>query len=362
MNNQNIEKINRPQQPKEPFPYCVEEVSYENVGDGITLSGTLTFPNAQPQSTFPVALLIAGYGSNDRDVTGMGHKYFMVLADYLTRKGIAVLRFDKRGVGKSTGDYTAVTSKELANDALSGVEYLKTRSEINHNQIGLIGLSEGGLIASMVAAQSKDVAFAVLMAPSVAMKVEDIVYHTQLQLCADGATEAFIESDRPVREAIYTIAAQEADREKAESLMQKIIADYLAKLPESQKLEAKTLPFAFTAQNASSFIKAFTSPAYRFFLTYDPSVILKQITVPVLALSSDRDWIMMPERAFPVLDRALQAAGNKDYTLLALPHLNHCFQTCKTGALAEYATIEETMSPVALKTIADWILERTINK
>ncbi len=167
------QRPNRPQEPKPPFPYNEEEVSYENSNADVTLSGTLTLP--RPQHPCPAVLLIAGYGRHDRNVTGMGHNYFLVLADYLTRQGIAVLRVDKRGVGKSTGNYDTATSQDFASDVQAGVEYLKTRHDINPQQIGLVGLSEGGLLGSMVASQSPDVAFILLMAPAVLTKVDDLL-------------------------------------------------------------------------------------------------------------------------------------------------------------------------------------------
>lgn len=191
-------------------------------------------------------MLIAGHGPSDRNATGMGHKYFLVLADYLTRSGIAVLRTDKRGVGKSSGVYESATSQDFASDVQAGVEYLKARPEINNGQIGLIGLSEGGMIASMVAAESEDVAFAVLMAPAVLSQISDLVECAALQLRADGASEGFINSDRNLRIAVYSIVKQELDVKKAERRLLEEIDSYLTTLPQELKKEAEMLPFAFT--------------------------------------------------------------------------------------------------------------------
>lgn len=339
-----------------------EEVTYHNSPyataspDNVSLSGTLTLPSST--GSYPAVILIAGYGPNDRDVTGMGHKYFKVLAEHLTNQGIAVLRYDKRGVGKSTGNWATVNSKELAQDVAGAIAFLKTRKEINHEKIGLVGLSEGGLIASMVASQSPDVAFAVLMAPYVALGVENMVYQASLNLRADGATPEFVESDKAVRTAMYTVAQQESNVQTAAQKMRRMIQEYEANLPQAQKLEAEKLPWALTGTKIDMWVNVVTSPAYRFCLTYDPTFMLEAIRVPILAIAGSRDLTAPPSKIFPVLETAFKKSGHSDYTLVELPDLNHVFQTCKTGAVAEYETIKETMAPAALNAISDWILAR----
>lgn len=338
-------------------PHYEEEVTYQNREENINLSGTLTLPNSL--GAYPAVILIAGYGPNDRDVTGMGHKYFKVLAEYLTSQGMAVLRYDKRGVGQSTGNWSSATSKELAHDVLAGIAYLETRKEINHNQIGLIGLSEGGLIAAMVASQSPNISFVVLMAPYVALNIDDMTYHTGLQLFADGASTEFVEQDKAIRKAIYTISQQEDDTYIAAPKIRKALLDYLEGLSESKKVEAEKLPWAFTEGNIDMMVTVITSPAYRFFLTYDPIPMLETIKIPLLVIAGNHDLTTAPSKIFPILERAFKTSKHKDYTIIELPNLNHLFQTCKTGALAEYATITETIAPIALHTISDWILTRT---
>lgn len=342
---------------REEMNFYQEEVIYNNVLANVTLAGTLTLPRVE--GVFPAVILIAGYGPNDRDVTGMGHKYFKVLAEYLTQQGIAVLRYDKRGVGKSTGNWATVTSKELAQDVLAGIAYLKSRREIQHDNMGIVGLSEGGLISAMVAAESKDVAFVVLMAPYVALGVDNIAYQAGLQLRADGASWEFVASDKIIRTAIYQIAQQEVDAQVAAQKIRPMIVEYRANLPESQKLEAEKLPWAFTEEKIDMWVNVLTSPAYRFYLTYDPMSVLEGVRVPVLAIAGGHDLTTSPDKIFPILKQAFENSGHVDYSIVELPNLNHVFQTCKTGALAEYATIKETMAPIALKTIGDWILVHT---
>lgn len=352
----------KPQEPVPPFPYRTEDVTYENQEAGITLAGTLTLPfnnNQANQLKYPAVVLIAGYGPSDRDLTRMGHKTFLVLSDYLTRQGIAVLRVDKRGVGQSTGDLTTATSKDLADDVRAGIEFLKSRADINQSQIGLIGLSEGGLIASMIAAHSKDIAFIVLMAPAIATSTEDLVDLIGLQLRADGASDEFIRKDHEVRYKVYSVVRQERDAVKAENVIRKLLADYFKSLSEEEKQEAEKLPFAFTPNKAETLITVFNGPWYRFFLAHNTTQVLESINVPVLVLNGDRDWIMTPEKAFPALRSAFERSGNSNYKFVELSGLNHAFQTCRTGALTEYATIKETLAPVVLKTIGDWILAET---
>lgn len=324
------------------FDYKQEEVSYTNVSEEITLSGTLTTPN-NANETYPAVVLIAGYGPNDRDVTGMGHKYFKVLAEHLTSQGIAVLRYDKRGVGKSTGNWADVTSKELAQDVLAGIEYLKTRSEIDKNKIGLIGLSEGGLIAAIVAAQSKDVHFTVLMAPYVALGVDNIVYQAGLQLQVDGASEEFIARDKSLRTTIYTIAQQGIDKQVAGQHIRDAIVHYLVNLPDSLKCESEKLSWAFTESKIDMYVNILTSPAYHFYLNYDPKPILEGIKVPTLVIVGSHDMTTSPTRVFPILKKAFEISEHKENTLIELPNLNYLFQTCQTGVLIALFLFLSTM-------------------
>ena len=211
----------------------------------------------------------------------------------------------------------------------------------------------------MVAAQSSDVAFTVLMAPYVALGVDNMAYQASLQLRADGASSEFVEHDRALRVALYTVAQQEPDIQIAAQKMRKMIEEYVANLSQLQKREAEKLPWAFTEAKIDMLVNVLTSPAYRFCLTYDPTDILEAIKVPVLAIVGSRDVTTSPSKILPVLETAFKKSRHSDYTLIELPDLNHTFQTCKTGALAEYETIKETMAPIALNAISDWIVART---
>ncbi|MCS6862583.1 MAG: alpha/beta fold hydrolase [Abditibacteriales bacterium] len=345
-------EVRRPQTPQKPYPYVEEEVSYENKKAGVKLAGTLTLPTGK--GPFPAALLITGSGAQDRDETVFGHKPFWVLADYLTRRGIAVLRVDDRGVGGSTGNVAEATSEDLAEDVLAGVAYLKGRREINPKRIGLIGHSEGGLIAPIAASKSKDVAFIVLMAGT-GLTGEEIIYRqSELLLKAHGAHILDIAAQRRVQEKMFAVVRAEPDNSRAEKKLREILAEEISQLSEAEKKAAGSASAALEAQ-----VKEVLSPWFRFFLTYDPKPTLRKVKCPVLALNGEKDLQVPPQENLRAIADALKAGGNRDYTIKEFPGLNHLFQTCQTGAPSEYAQIEETIAPVVLETIASWILQRT---
>lgn len=334
-----------------------EEVSFINTNARITLSGTLTIP-AQP-GTHPAVILIAGMGPMDRDYTFGNHKMFAILADHLSRNGIVVLRYDKRGVGQSTGTFDLnATSQDLADDVQAGLAYLASRPEINQHKIGLIGHSEGGLIASIVASRQPTVAFAVLLAGAVVNSTEGLVAQTAVQLTADGASSEMIAQDGSIRAQILATINEHADVGATAPILQALFDEYWAQLPQAQQKETQRLHFAFSAASSAAVLGMMNSPWYRFLLTHDSATTLAHITAPVLALYGERDF-MAPHLMIPFVRAAMEQGNNKNYTLLAMPNLNHSMQTCQTGALAEYATITETIAPIVLKTVADWIVQQT---
>lgn len=347
------------QEPKPPFQYHVEEVAFENKAAGITLAGTLTLPTSE--GPFPAVILISGMGPYDRDATTeTGKKAFLVLADYLTRRGIAVLRADKRGIGKSTGTYDLnVTSQDLADDILAGVMYLKNRAEINSHKIGLIGHSEGGMIAPMVAARSSDVAFIVSLAGVASTEISAFQKQTERQLRADGASEELIKQNVAVRPQLFFMAQHEPDIEKADKLVYDAIMEYWDALPLHLQQESLLYPFALTDEKAIHMTAMINSPWYRFLLAHNPAKTLQQIKVPVLALNGSRDFIITADDSLPIIAAALEKAGNPAYETVELPDLNHRFQHCVTGSLGELATIDEAIAPEVLELIGVWILKRT---
>ena len=330
----------RPQNPVKPYPYRDEDVSYENKIQNVTLAATLTIP--QGKGPFPAVVLITGSGPQDRDETLLGHKPFLVLSDYLTRHGIAVLRADDRGTAKSTGDFKTATTADFATDTEAGIAYLKTRPEIDPHRIGLIGHSEGGVIAPMIAARNPDVAFIVMMAGTGVPGDQVLVAQGEAIAVASGTKpEEAAKHAAKEKEMLALIEAEKVPSEKDDAALEKQLREKMADdVPEAQ---------------ISLQIKQLTSPWFRYFLTYDPAVALRKVTCPVLVLNGEKDKQVLPEQNLPPIRQALTQAGNKVFEVDELPGLNHLFQTAKTGSPTEYAQIEETMSPVALEKISTWI-------
>lgn len=338
-----VTELKRPQTPQPPFPYREEEVSYENTKAGIKLAGTLTIPeNAE---NFPAVILISGSGAQDRDETIFEHKPFLVIADYLTRNGIAVLRVDDRGVGGSEGNTGNATSEDFAGDVLAGIEFLKTRKEVNSSKIGLIGHSEGGIVAPVVANKTSDVAFVVLLAGP-GIPGEQIIYEQgRLIGLASGMTEEQVEQNRKTQEAIFNIIKTEKDSAiRLDRLQRTFTGGMYPMMNEDQK------------KAVDQQISAVNSPWFSHFLKYDPYPALTKLKCPVLALIGEKDLQVPPNSNLPAIEKALAEGGNKNFKTLELPGLNHLFQQCETGAVAEYAQIEETISPEVLEIISEWIL------
>ena len=340
--------LKRPQTPKAPYPYDEVDVTYQNQKDKITLAATLTMPRGT--GPYPAVVLITGSGLQDRNESLLGHQPFLVLADYLTRRGIAVLRADDRGIGGTSKGSPNDTSENYTGDALAGVEFLKTRKEIDPKRIGLVGHSEGGMIAPMSAARSNDVAFIVLMAgPGIA---GDKLLVMQNGLISAAECEKEVKASMAQAERLFVIAKEEKDPAVAK---QKMKAES-AKITESarKRLEAQL-------SSVDARVNEILSPWFHFFLSYDPRPTLMKVRVPVLALNGEKDTQVPAHEDLEAIEQALKDGGNQDYKIVLLPKLNHLFQTSKTGSPSEYAEIEETIAPVALETIGDWIVTHTRN-
>ncbi len=330
----------KPQEPTQPYPYISEEVSFVNPIGGHSLAGTLTLPNAEGR--FPCAILISGSGPQNRDEELIGHKPFLVLSDYLTRQGIAVLRFDDRGVGKSGGDFSSATTGDLATDVEAAITYLKTRSDII--SIGLIGHSEGGIIAPMVASRNKEtVAFVVLLAGTGIRGKELLLLQAQLISKVNGVSTAQIKKNTSLNEKLYTLVMTSNDNAQIKKEATKLMAEYSA----TRVSEA----------DVDGLLAQINSPWFRYFLNLDPSVFLEKTTCRVLALNGSLDLQVPAKENLAAIEKSLKVAENKQYKIVTLKGLNHLFQKAKTGNPSEYATIEETFNPKALNEIGEWILE-----
>lgn len=338
----------RPQEPVKPYPYYEEEIIFENVAAKVALSGTLTLPSKKGK--FPIAILISGSGPQDRDESFMGHKPFLVLSDHLTKQGIGVLRFDDRGHGKSTGDFGAATTADFAKDVLSAVRYLKTRKDVDFKHIGLIGHSEGGIIAPLAANQSKDVSFIVLLASTGISGTELSVM--QSKTLRGFPVEDEVAYEKNTRKAIAIVTSGKSNDE----IKKEIGAHYNAFLrPILTSLGAPEKNINAFVNNQ---IKASTKPWNRYFLGYNPADEFEKLQIPVLSLNGNKDTQVDAKINQAGIKNALVKGKNKDYKILELEGLNHFFQECETGKMNEYRKIEQTFSPKALKEISDWILPR----
>jgi len=343
-----VEELKRPQEPKPPFPYKSEEVSIENASSGVTLSGTLTIPaGAGP---FPGAVLVTGSGPQDRDEAIMGHKPFLVIADYLTRNGIAVLRYDDRGFGGSTGDFQSATSEDFAEDAKSAVDYLRMQAMINPLKIGIIGHSEGGMIAPMVAVQEQDIGFIVLLAGTGLTGADIILLQSRLIAAASGVSEEDIERNSKFNKGAIQLVTTIKDSDELDQKAEAFIDDFAKLLPESQQGNDSNIKRTLRSQ-----INQYNSPGFKYFLTYDPVPTLEKVKCPVLALNGEFDLQVPPKENLDAIEAALKRGNNKNYRVEELPGLNHLFQHTETGSPAEYSQIEETFSEDVLKMMTDWI-------
>src|SRR5262245_3733104 len=330
--------LKRPQNPAKPYPYREEDVTYLNSSANITLAATLTTPRGD--GPFPAVLLITGSGPQDRDESLAGHKPFLVLADYLTRHGIAVLRADDRGVAKSGGQFASATTTDFATDAEAGVAYLRTRHEIDGKKIGLIGHSEGGLIAPLVASRDRGIAFVVMMAGTGVRGDQVLVRQNVLVAESMGATRAQADAQGAQIRTLVDIVMRETDD-----------AARAAKLREAL---AGTVPEAAIDTR----VKTLLDPWFKQFLAHDPAPVLTKLTCPVLALNGQLDKQVPPDQNLPAIRAAFAASHNRHVDVEALPGLNHLSQTAKTGSPSEDTHTAETMPPHALQKTAAWILKQ----
>ena len=343
-------EVRRPQEPRPPFPYQSEEVFYENAGAGVTLAGTLTLPEGD--GPFPAALLITGSGAQDRDETVFQHKPFWVIADHLSRRGVAVLRVDDRGVGGSSAspDPAATTSEDFVGDVLAGVTFLAARDDIAGDRIGLIGHSEGGIIAPMAAVRSETVAFVVLLAGPGVKGDELLLLQLEALGRADDMEEGELERALATQRALYRLLFDDSLSEEERSAAMRAVLEQSPDLAEGEEGEREVQ--TALAQLANSWV--------RWFLQHDPAPVLERVRCPVLALNGTLD-LQVPCRVnLEAIEAALKRGGNTDHELRAIEGHNHLFQHCETGQVSEYGKIEETFSPEVLEALTAWIRARFV--
>lgn len=342
--------LNRPQTPKLPFPYLAKEVTFESKKAGISLAGTLTIPSGN--GDFPAVILVSGSGPQNRDSEFFGHKPFAVIADHLSRNGIAVLRYDDRGVGKSGGDFTKATTYDFADDAAAALEFLRKEPQIDHKKVGLIGHSEGGLVGPIVASGSFRPDFLILLAGPAVDIDELMLEQAKLTGQASGAPEEMLKLQTETNAKAFALMKSGPMTDSTRKKIEDVFAAQLTTLTKGTANEDDIRKQArqITAQTVTPWFVAF--------MNLKPKEALARLTGPVLALYGAKDVQVSSKQNLPAIRQILGNNPKVQLTAEELPGLNHLFQTANTGGVAEYEQIEETFSPAALKIISDWILLR----
>jgi uncharacterized protein len=344
-------KLNRPQTPQPPFPYLSEDVVYFNSDKSIQYGATMTIPR-NSAGPFPAMILITGSGQQNRDEELFGHKPFAVLADYLTKQGYVVLRVDDRGVGKTTGNADSATSQDFASDVNAGLDYLKSRKEVDKSKIGMLGHSEGGMIAQIVAAKRPDVAFVISMAGPGQKITELMADQGRAVLLSSGLSKQSVDAAAAFTGLLVPAVINAASDSAAKKAAREIFATWSKQTP-------KEIVQATTGINSDSdldaMVEVYRSPWMMYFFQYDPAIYIRQMKGKVLVLNGEKD-IQVASR--PNLDgwrSSLAKSAVKKFDIVELKGLNHLFQHCKTCTVQEYAQLEETMAPEALAAIGSWL-------
>ena len=343
-----LPQMNRPQEPQKPYPYEEEEVSFTDAKSGITFAGTLTLPRGDKK--FPAVVLVSGSGPQNRNEELLGHKPFLVIADYLTRQGIAVLRYDDRGTGASKGVFSTSTTLDFAQDAEAAFTFLLNDARIDATKIGIMGHSEGGMIAPMVAARNPGVAFVVMLAGP-GLKGEDILLlQSDLIQKADSTPQSEIDANTALNKKMYAIAIKEKDDKKAADKMRVLIDEYW-KTVNPETIKKYGLDKKILVQSVYQIL----TPWFRYFLQSDPAKYLVRVKCPVLAVNGSKDLQVPPQQDLEAIKKYLTKAGNKHFTIKEFEGLNHLFQHATTGSPSEYVDIEETFAPEVLEYLGKWI-------
>ncbi len=354
-NNAAFNTPKRPQTPKPPFPYEADSITYANADNTMHYGATFTKPFDKTNKKYPAVLLITGSGKQDRDENIFDHKPFAVIADYLTKNGIAVLRVDDRGMGETTGSFDTSSSQDFAKDVECGIKYLESRKDVDVKNIGLIGHSEGGMIAPMVAAENKSVSFIIMLAGTGVQG--NIINDRQniLPMKTAGVNKDIIEKFLQLHHVLIAAAMLTTTINEFKDDVPKIYYGWKKQQTEEtiNTLIKGTDEQAIAALENKYII--FHSKWWKFFLTHDPSKDIERLSIPVLALNGSKDIQVDPKTNLPAIENALKKSKSKNYTTRELPGLNHLFQHCKKCTIEEYGELEETFAPEVLEIMRDWI-------
>ena len=343
----------RPQTPKAPFDYKSEEVEYSGKDKLLRYGATITIPKGK--GPFPAAVLITGSGAQNRDEEILGHKPFAVLADYLTKKGFVVLRVDDRGIGKSTGRFGLATSADFAIDVNNSVNYLLSRSEVDKKKTGLIGHSEGGMIAPMVAAERKDISFIVLMAGPGVPIIDLMAEQNEAVARSGGVTEDALKEIKPLFKTLVTVIEQSKDSAAAFTNTAIALEGWAKDKPKPVLEELNLGTILQRSEYVTAMVSQLQSPWFKYFIKFDPGKYLEQLNCKVLAVDGDKDVQVVSKQNLPGIQASLKKSKTKIYEVKELPGLNHLFQHCIKCTVAEYGELEETISPAALEIIGNWL-------
>jgi pimeloyl-ACP methyl ester carboxylesterase len=346
-------KRNRPQTPQPPFPYKSEDLEYDNADKSLHYGATITIPEGN--GPFPAAVMITGSGAQNRDEEIMGHKLFAVIADYLTRKGFIILRVDDRGVGKSSGKFSEATSADFAKDVNAGVDYLLSRPEVDRKKLGLIGHSEGGMIAPMVATQRQDINFIVLLAGPGVKITELMAGQNAAVLRSAGISQKAVEAYIPLYKEMTRQIIRASDTMIALAAVKKTMSDWITHTDAALVKELDMQDAGKRDAIAVNLVQAMSSPWYKYFLSFDPEVYLEKLKCRVLAINGDKDIQVISGQNLSGIEASLKKSKVNHYTIKEIPGLNHLFQSCKKCTVQEYGELEETFSPIALQIIGEWL-------
>lgn len=338
----------------EHVPYKQEEVTFMN-GD-IKLAGTLTMP--YEHGKHPAVIMITGSGPQNRDEEILGFKPFRIIADYLTRHGVSVLRYDDRGVGGSTGkSVSQYTSADFASDVMEAVKYLKSRSDINPSQIGLIGHSEGGMIAPMVASKSKDIAFIVLMAGTGVKGIDILQEQTKDIILANGGTDKDVKVNSEMLNLIYTALQTDTGWDKVTEKLKEELLESYDKMTDEQKKGIKDKD-EYIKNMTDRQIAESKSPWMKYFMDYDPAPALRKVKCPVLLLFGELDMQVPPSQNRAPMEEALKSGNCPEFSTVVFPKANHLFENAVTGSPTEYAALPKEFTKGFLSSVTKWILGR----
>ena len=326
----------RPQDPQPPFNYRIEEVAFRNEKEGFDLTGTMTIPEGD--GPFPAMVLISGSGQQNRDEELMNHRPFWVIADYMARHGVAVLRYDDRGIGGSGGDVYNSTSMDFSYDAEAAFDFLRNQKLIDASKVGILGHSEGGIINFMVASRRTEVAFLVSLAGPAVNGIEMLKEQQKAILRASGMTEEAIQFSSNTNAQMFDIIANSKDRVEADSLLRQLVKGW-----------------GYNEELTEQTVSQMTMPWMYYFMKYDPTEAIVKTNCPALLLNGSKDLQVLASQNLPAYEKIIADNGKTNLTVRELPDLNHLFQHCETGSPNEYFTIDETISPEVLEIIEGFV-------